>query len=329
MSSEASTPASDQPSGQRPRVSVVIPALNEADSLEQVTGHVLDQLEAAGCDGELVLVDDGSSDRTWPVIVGLADNDDRVRGLSLSRNFGKDSAIMAGLQEASGEAVVVMDADCQHPPELLPRMIEQWRAGADLVEAIKRSRPDQSLPTRLGARLFNRLFSRLTGVDLANATDFRLLSRPALEAMAQLSERALFFRGTSAWIGYKRARIEFDPKPRAQGQSRFTGWSLARFAVRSLTAFTSLPLHLVTLAGLAFGAFSLLVGLHTLYRWASGTAVEGFTTVILLLLIQGSVIMLALGIIGEYLARIHEEVKGRPRYLVRARAGKRVGAPGP
>ncbi len=302
-------------------VSVVCPALNEGASLRSLAPLVLGELAQAGYRGELVFVDDGSSDETWQVICQMAESDSRIRGLSLSRNFGKDAAILAGLDSADGDAMIVMDADCQHPPELLPKLLHCWESGADVVTAVKRSRPDQSLMNKLGAALFNRVFSGLTGVDLTNATDFRLLSRIAVNALAQLPERALFFRGTSSWIGFNNAQIEFHPRPREQGESRFTLWSLARFALRSLTAFTSLPLQLVTLAGLGFGFFSLLLGIQTLYRWFSGTAVEGFTTIILLMLIQGTVVMLALGIIGEYVARIHDEVKARPRYIIKSRVG--------
>jgi polyisoprenyl-phosphate glycosyltransferase len=300
-------------------VSVVSPVRNEADTLPPFAGEVAAAVATAGLDHELLLVDDGSSDDSWAIIESLAADDDRVRGLRLSRNFGKDAAIMAGVAEARGDAVVVLDADLQHPPSLLPELIARWRAGAPAVEAVKRNRAGQRLSVRLGAAVFNRAFLRFTGVDLTGATDYRLLSRPVVDALLGLPEHRVFFRGTSTWVGFDRARVEFDTEPRRAGRSRWNLRSLATFAVRNLTAFSSAPLHLVTLAGLAFAMFATVLGVQTFVRWMAGAAVEGFTTVILLLLVQGSLILIGLGVIGEYLARIHDEVKARPRYVVAAR----------
>jgi polyisoprenyl-phosphate glycosyltransferase len=304
-------------------ISIVVPLLNEVEVLPDFVSRIRAVLEEAALSHELVLVDDGSSDGTWEGITAAGRADPRVRGISLSRNFGKDAAIFAGLSEAVGDAVMVMDGDLQHPPEILLQLVAAWRAGADVVEGVKRSRPDQPLRVRTGARLFNRLFTRLTSVDLADATDLRLLSRAAADALLSLPEHAVFFRGTSTWIGFDHVQIAFDVEPRPHGATRFNLRSLIRFAIRSLTSFTSAPLHLVTLAGFAFAGFSLVLGTQTLVSWARGDAVEGFTTVILLLLIQGSVVLLGLGIIGEYLARIHDEVKGRPRYIVARRTDRR------
>jgi glycosyltransferase involved in cell wall biosynthesis len=234
----------------------------------------------------------------------------------LSRNFGKEAAVLAGLEHAAGDAVVVIDSDLQHPPAAIPAMVRLWQEGAHVVEAVKRNRAGQSYPTRLAARFFNAAFTGLTKVDLVNATDYRLLSRPALDALLRLPERSSFFRGTSSWIGFRRTVVDVDIDHRAGGASRWTFRSLFRLAVNGLTSFTSAPLHLVTLVGLAFAAFSVVLGIQTLVRWTGGGSVAGFPTVILLLLVLGTFILLGLGVIGEYLARIHEEVRGRPRYLV-------------
>jgi hypothetical protein len=198
-------------------------------------------------------------------------------------------------------------------------MVRQWQEGAHVVEAVKRNRAGQSLSGRLAARLFNRAFTRLTQVDLVNATDFRLLSRAALEALLRMPEHSSFFRGTSSWIGFRRAVVDVEIDLRAGGTSRWTARSLFRLAVNGLTSFTSAPLHLVTLVGLAFAGFSVLLGIQTLVRWMRGGSVAGFPTVILLLLVLGTFVLLGLGVIGEYLARIHEEVRARPRYLVQDR----------
>ena len=304
-------------------VSVVVPLLNEAETLDHLIASIVHILEGEDLPFEVLLVDDGSTDGTWQAICDASAVDARVVGLSLSRNFGKDAAIFAGLREASGDAVIVMDGDLQHPTSVIPELITRWRSGAQVVEGVKRTRAGQPFAVRFGARTFNRAFSRSTGVDLTDATDLRLLSRAAVEALLELPEHAVFFRGTSTWIGFRREQVEFDVEPRPHGTSRFSVLALARFAVRSLTAFTSAPLHLVTLLGVAFALFSVALGSHTLISWMRGVAVEGFTTVILLLLIQGSAILLGLGVIGEYLARIHDEVKARPRFIVEARTASR------
>ena len=305
-----------------PLISVVAPIYNEGPGVERFVRRLTEVLTAAGLRHELVLVDDGSSDDSWDRIVQQALLDERVRGIQLSRNFGKEAAVLAGLEHAAGDAVVVIDADLQHPPSAIPGMVRRWRAGAHVVEAVKRNRTGQSLGSRLGARLFNRTFTRMTKVDLVDATDFRLLSRPALDALLRLPEHSSFFRGTSSWIGFRRSTVEVDIDHREGGRSRWTFRSLFRLAVNGLTSFTSAPLHLVTIVGLTFAGFAVLLGAQTLLRWINGKSVAGFPTVILLLLVMGTFLLLGLGVIGEYLARIHEEVRGRPRYLVQEKSGQ-------
>ena len=306
----------------RPLVSVVAPVYNEGDGVERFVGRLTEILEREPIRYELVLVDDGSRDDSWQRIADQSLLDDRVRGIRLSRNFGKEQAVLAGLEHAAGDAVIVIDADLQHPPAAIPEMLRLWQDGAHVVEAVKRNRTGQSLGNRLAGRLFNVTFTRLTTVDLVNATDFRLLSRLAVDALLSLPEHASFFRGTSSWIGFPRAALEVDIDHRAGGASRWTLRSLFRLAVNGLTSFTSAPLHLVTLGGIAFAGFSVVLGTQTLVRWMRGGSVAGFPTVILLLLVMGTFILLGLGIIGEYLARIHEEVRARPRYLVQQRSGR-------
>jgi glycosyltransferase involved in cell wall biosynthesis len=305
-------------------ISVVAPIYNEGAGVDRFVRRMAEVLGEAGLRYELVLVDDGSSDDSWDRIVRQALLDDRVRGLQLSRNFGKEPAVLAGLEHAAGDAVVVIDSDLQHPPTAIPAMVQRWRDGAHVVEAVKRNRTGQGLIGRLGGRMFNKAFTGLTKVDLVNATDFRLLSRPALDALLKMPEHSSFFRGTSSWIGFRRSTLEVDIDHREGGASRWTFKSLFRLAVNGLTSFTSAPLHLVTIVGLAFAAFSVLLGAQTLVRWMRGQSVAGFPTVILLLLVMGTFILLGLGVIGEYLARIHEEVRGRPRYLVQEKSAAPV-----
>lgn len=303
-------------------VSVVSPVYNEADGLVMFVDRVSTAVAATGLEFEIVLVDDGSDDRSWEVIDSLARRDPHVRGVELSRNFGKEAALMAGLEEATGDAVIVMDSDLQHPPRVIPDLVAAWQQGADVVEAVKRTRTGQSAAARVAARAFNATFRRLTHVDLTDATDYRLLARGVVDAIRGMPERAVFFRGMSAWLGFSRRRVEFDVDPRAVGETRWTLRSLLRLAVNAVTSFTAAPLHLVTMAGAVFVVFAIILGLQTLVRWLTGDAIEGFTTVILLLLVQGSFLLLGMGIIGEYLARIHEEVKARPRYVVARRTGE-------
>jgi glycosyltransferase involved in cell wall biosynthesis len=299
-------------------VSVVAPVFNEGPGIDRFVRRLGEVL--VGTDYELVLVDDGSSDDSWQRIVDHGQLDHRVRGVQLSRNFGKEQAVLAGLEHAAGDVIVVIDADLQHPPSAIPAMLRLWRDGVHVVEAIKRARTGQSVANRLAARLFNATFTRLTSVDLVNATDFRLLSRTAVDALLSLPEHAGFFRGTSSWIGFRRAVLEVDIDHREGGRSRWTARSLFRLAVNGLTSFTSAPLHFVTLAGFGFAAFSVVLGVQTLVRWMRGGSVAGFPTVILLLLVMGTFVLIGLGVIGEYLARIHDEVRGRPRYLVQERS---------
>jgi glycosyltransferase involved in cell wall biosynthesis len=305
-------------------ISVVAPIYNEGAGVDRFVARLTEVLTAAALDYELVLVDDGSADDSWSRIAHQALVDPRVRGLRLSRNFGKEAALLAGLEHAAGDAVVIIDSDLQHPPSAIPAMVRCWQDGAQVVEAVKRNRTGQSIGNRLSSRVFNRTFTRFTGVDLVDATDFRLLGRPAVDALRRMPEHSSFFRGTSSWIGFTRDTVEIDIDHRAGGASRWTMRGLFRLAVNGLTSFTSAPLHMVTLAGFGFAVFAAVLGVQTLVRWISGGSVAGFTTVILLLLVTGTFVLIGLGVIGEYLARIHEEVRGRPRYLVQARAGSTV-----
>jgi glycosyltransferase involved in cell wall biosynthesis len=292
--------------------------------VDRFVARLTEVLTAAALDYELVLVDDGSADDSWSRIARQALVDPRVRGLRLSRNFGKEAALLAGLEHAAGDAVVIIDSDLQHPPSAIPAMVRCWEDGAQVVEAVKRNRTGQSIGNRLSSRVFNRTFTRFTGVDLADATDFRLLGRPAVDALRRMPEHSSFFRGTSSWIGFTRDTVEVDIDHREGGASRWTMRGLFRLAVNGLTSFTSAPLHMVTLAGFGFAVFAAVLGVQTLVRWISGGSVAGFTTVILLLLVTGTFVLIGLGVIGEYLARIHEEVRGRPRYLVQEQAGSTV-----
>lgn len=298
-------------------LSVVIPIFCEGDHLRAVLAAVRKPLDDCNIPYELVLVDDGSSDNTWDIITAEAKAFPAVHALRLSRNFGKESALCAGLEQARGNAVILMDADGQHPPSLLPDMVRMWQtSGADIVEAVKSNRGRESLSGKLGALLFYLILNKLSGFDFKGASDFKLMNRKAVNAWLKMRERNVFFRGMTTWMGFTSVQIPFEVVPRSAGQSTWSYLKRLKLGLIGITAFSSFPLQLVTFAGLLFLVFSVLLGAETLYLKLAGRAVSGFATVILLELIIGSFLMISLGIIGEYLARIYEEVKGRPRYIV-------------
>jgi len=298
-------------------VSVVVPIFQEAAHLRVFLAAVRDALGKCNASYELVLVDDGSADETWRTIEEEAKADASMRAVRLSRNFGKELALCAGLEHARGDAVILMDADGQHPASLLPEMVRMWQSsGADIVEAIKRNRGQESVPNKLGALFFYLILHKLSGFDFKGASDFKLMNRKAVDAWLKMGERNVFFRGMTAWMGFTTVQIPFEVVPRSAGRSTWSYLKRLKLALTGITAFSSLPLQLVTFAGGFFLVFSVLLGAETLYLKLAGRAVSGFATVILLELIIGSFLMISLGIIGEYLARIYEEVKGRPRYLV-------------
>ena len=304
-----------------PLLSVVLPCLNEASHLESSLERIAEVVRGIeGLTLELVVVDDGSTDETWSIVERCATRLPGLVGLRFARRFGKEQALCAGLENARGDAVLVMDADLQHPPELIPEMVRAWREeGFEVVEARKTDRGDEGFLYRLEARLFYSLLKRVSGIDLDGASDFKLLDRRVVDAWAEMPERNLFFRGMSAWLGFRRKEVPFAVAPRAGGTSGWSARRLVRLAVTGVTAFSTVPLHLVTFVGVVFLGFSVLLGVQTLYNKLADRAVDGFTTVILLVLIVGSMLMLGLGVIGTYVSRIYDEVKGRPRYVVRDR----------
>ena len=302
-------------------LSVVIPLYCEGSHLAATLNEIILVLDTLGAAYEVILVDDGSSDNTWQAILEQCKLRPCVKGIRLSRNFGKEAALAAGLEHTNGGAIVVMDGDLQHPPSLIPLMVNAWQEGADVVEAVKQFRGHESAYSKFRAKIFYSIFSRLTGHDMQGASDFKLLDRRVLEAWLRMGERNLFFRGMTSWLGFKSAKIPFDVPDRVDGESGWSILQLARLAMTAVTAFSSAPLHLITLAGIGFAIFAFILGAQTLYQKIIGHAVDGFTTVILLLLIIGGVIMLGLGITGTYIARIYEEVKGRPRYVIAEQAG--------
>jgi glycosyltransferase involved in cell wall biosynthesis len=301
-------------------LSLVIPLFGEEQNLKFVLDTIQTEIKKCKCDYELILVDDGSMDNTWAVIQNEAKFNKMIKALCLSRNFGKEAAICAGLEAAKGDAAILIDGDLQHPPDLIPEMVGLWRDGkGDIIEAVKKMRGKETALKRIGAIIFYYLFNKLSGSELGKSTDYKLLDRQVINAWLKMGERNLFFRGMTSWLGFKHVQIEFAVNKRFNGDSKWSFLNLTKLAVTALTAFSSLPLHLVTILGFFFLIFAVCLGINTLFQKIAGIAVSGFTTVILLQLIIGSLLMICLGIIGEYIARVYQEVKGRPRYLIKER----------
>jgi glycosyltransferase involved in cell wall biosynthesis len=299
-------------------LSVVVPLLNEQESLPLLHRRLLavaDQLQGGV---EIVYVDDGSTDRSPALLKQLHASCPAVSVVRFSRNFGKEQAITAGLQLARGEAVVVMDADLQHPPEMIPAMVAAWREGADVVSMRRRSRADESWLKRHAAGLFYRAINRLSDIPIPeNVGDFRLFSRRAVDALNQLQERNRFMKGLFAWIGYAQVTLDYDVAERAGGQSKWRFRQLWQFAMEGITAFSIAPLKLATKAGLASALLSLCCAVYFFIRTlAFGDPVPGFPTLIVVVLMLGGLQLLAIGVLGEYLGRLSLESKRRPLYLI-------------
>lgn len=306
-------------------LSVILPAYNEEKMIEKARATIGQILTEQKIPYEIVFVDDGSGDHTWSEIEKAAQKDGAVAGVHFSRNFGKESAMMAGLASAKGDCCVVMDCDLQHPPETVVEMYRLWEQGYEVVEGVKHSRGKESLAHKASAGMFYKLISKAVGIDMSRASDFKLLDRKAVDALLEMPERNAFFRALSAWIGYKTTSVEFDVREREEGVSKWSTKSLIRYAITNIVSFSAAPMQFVTGAGVVVFLLAVILGIQTLVHYFTGNAVEGFTTVILLLLFIGSILMISLGIIGYYISKIYEEVKGRPRYLIARKFDSKTG----
>ena len=297
-------------------LSIVIPSYNEEQNIANTADVLARLLEQEKIEYELVFVNDGSKDNTYPEIQKAAQTNPHIKGASFSRNFGKEACIFAGLQLATGDAVVVMDCDLQHPPHTILEMWKLWKEGYEVVEGVKTSRGKESLAHKLSAGLFYKIMSAIIKMDMNASSDFKLLDRKVVDVLTQLPEKNTFFRALTFWTGFKSTTVEYEVQERQFGESRWSTWSLMKYAITNATSFSTLPLQLITVMGGVSILFSVILAVQTLVRFLMGNSVEGFTTVILLILIIGGFIMLSLGIIGHYIARIYEEVKGRPLYVI-------------
>lgn len=297
-------------------MSVVLPAYNEELMLEKACKTISEILKKAGINYELIFVDDGSTDSTWEKIEKMTAAQKQVVGIHFSRNFGKEAALFAGMAQAAGDVVVVMDCDLQHPPELLLKMYKLWQDGYEVIEGVKISRGKESFFHKKSAGFFNRIMSKITGLNMQNASDYKMMDRKAVDSILSMPERNMFFRATSTWVGFKRTQIAFEVQEREAGESKWTLRKLIKYAFNNIVAFTTVPMQFVTIAGAVCLIFSVLLFIYSIVQYALGNAVEGYTTLLIVMLFIGSTVMLSLGVIGYYISKIYEEVKKRPRYIV-------------
>jgi dolichol-phosphate mannosyltransferase len=306
-------------------LSIVVPCFNEEDCLstlhERLTAVAR---KAAGEDYELVLINDGSSDQSWTIMRQLAAKDPRLVAINLSRNHGHQLALTAGLDLCKGQTILIIDADLQDPPELLPAMLETMRSEqADVVYGVRKSRAGETAFKRATAHGFYRLLSRATEVNIPLDTgDFRLMSRRALDALLAMPEQARFIRGMVAWIGFRQVPLAYDRQERFAGETKYPLSKMVRFALDALTSFSSAPLKLASHAGLLLSIGSILLVLYIGWAWISGQSIQGWTSLMLVVVVLGAVQMFVLALMGEYIGRLYNEAKGRPLYIVQEIAGR-------
>ena len=299
-------------------LSIVVPIFDEATVLLAFHARLIRALSALPLRSEILYVNDGSTDDTLRTIRSFAANDDRVAIIDLSRNFGKEIALTAGLDHATGDAVIVIDADLQDPPELIGALVDRWREGYDVVYARRTARDGEGRMKRLTAFAFYRVVQHMGRVKIpADAGDFRLLSRRAVDALRKLREQHRFMKGLFAWIGFRQIAVPYHRERRQAGRTKWGWWQLWTFALEGITSFTTAPLKIATYLGLSTALAAFLYGLYTIYKTiAYGDSVRGYPSLMVVVLFLGGVQLITIGIIGEYLGRMFDEIKGRPLYLI-------------
>ena len=298
-------------------LSIIIPVYNEEKNISKCATTIKSILYDNKIEYQIIFINDGSQDNSWNEIEHLCQQDNNICAIDLTRNFGKENAIFAGLKNASGDACVIIDCDLQHPPQKIIDMYNLWKNNdIDIVDAKKIFRGKESIFKKASSKLFYKLIKLTSHLELENSSDFKLLDRRVVDSLNEMPERLTFFRAMSSWVGFKTETIYFDVDDRQKGSSSWSYKKLFNYAIRSITSYTSAPLQIVTVIGIVTFIISVCLGIQTLYNKFSGHSAEGFSTVILLQLFTSSVIMFSLGIIGYYISKIYEEIKSRPRYLI-------------
>jgi dolichol-phosphate mannosyltransferase len=303
-------------------LSVLIPAYNEAAGLGMAVEAVGKHLAALDHEVRFLLIDDGSADQTWQVIEDLARKHPNISGLGFSRNFGKEAALLAGLDACDGDCAILLDADLQHPPDVLPQMVSAWQDGFQIVHGVKVQRQGESWFRRLSSRIVFGAARMLSGLEMQRSSDFKLLDREVVLRYREFRERLLFFRGLIDWLGFRTTSIPFNVAQRAAGKSQWGMWGLVKYALNSILSFSSRPLKIVSMLAVCFFILSTAIGLKTLFDWVVNRSAEGFPTVILLIVGFGNVTLVAICVVSWYIGKIYEEVKMRPRYVVARTANR-------
>lgn len=298
------------------KVSIIIPSYNEEGNINNTADKVLQIMDGNSIKCEIIFVSDGSKDQTFARILEKSRQDNRVKGIEFSRNFGKEAAILAGLEKGTGDCFAVMDCDLQQPPETIVDMFRMWENGYDIIEGIKCNRGRESKVHKALANLFYNILSKFTGYDMKNTSDFKLFDKKIAHIILNMPERKTFFRALTFWVGFNTERISYEVADRTIGVSKWSFVGLVKYAMSNIICFSSIPLNIVTYLGILSFLGMLVLGIQTLVRYSMGNAIEGFTTVILLVLLLGSGILIGLGIVGKYISAIYEEIKGRPRYII-------------
>ncbi len=299
-------------------LSIILPAFNEKANISRIYEMLVADLAVAGLELEIIFVDDGSSDGTFAQVRSIASGDARVKGISLSRNFGQQSALLAGLAEASGDVTITMDADGQHPPSVIPRLLEEYRKGFDIVNTRRMQTADSGWFKKFSSKYFYRIMNALSDVKIEpDSSDFRLMSRKAVDAFLEIDEQDRFTRGLISWIGFAQSVISFEAPERMSGQTKYTFRKMVRFGIDGITSFSSKPLRISFIIGMCALVFALVYAIYAIVVYFAGQTLPGWTSLMITILLLGGFQLVSIGIIGEYLGRIFHESKKRPHYFIR------------
>jgi dolichol-phosphate mannosyltransferase len=300
-------------------ISIILPCYNEEDNLDELYSRLSFVMESVGEPYEIIFVDDGSTDNTLNKLIDFCRTEKQCRVFEFSRNFGHQQAISAGLDNAQGDAVIMMDTDLQHPPELIPTLIEKWKEGYEIVYTIRNDPPGTSLFKKMTARIFYKLINTLANVNIPeNSADFRLLDKKVVEQLRLMKEKTKFFRGLISWVGFNKCAVYYEASPRHAGKSKYSVWKMIKFAYDGITSFSAFPLHIATALGALVSFFSFLYAVYAIYaRFFTNQTLPGWTSVLVAVLFLGGVQLLSLGLIGGYLGKAYEELKQRPSYIIR------------